>query len=521
MMEKIRSFFTKNFGLKILAVVLGIAVWIIIFNIQDPQTTVYVNVPIEYINENLLLTKKGRVFLSGPSTVSVAVTVNTSQSDKVDASFFSCTADLTATTGADIERQSLRTEVTQVGGQGVILDWAYTRGDPFVTIALDEYFSKQFSVNVKWENKEVEGMQVRTIRFDPETVTISGAKSKFTNVSAVKVPLTLSEVARNLTNGIYDGNMPIRIYDVNDTPIANITDFMLSTEFVKVHAEIDNLASVPLVLSGTPNGSPAEGYYYNGATVSLENVTLLSLSDITVDAITIPLSDIDINGLTAPADFTIDLSRYAPDGVSISEETAVVHVGISANSTMTVSFYSVIMDNGNQTIFNYTLRNRPSITVSGTAAAIAGVTEEVFRARVNVAGLAAGVYNVPVSVTLPEGVSLIGSNLTAEIQITYVETAPPETTTEEPTTEEPTEQTTDEPEDETTESGDETTESGDGTSEPVDETTEAGTSAPETSEAPSEAETTESVSEAPETEAPAESSSESEEQGGEEQTEAP
>ena len=352
MMEKIRSFFTKNFGLKILAVVLGIAVWIIIFNIQDPQTTVYVNVPIEYINENLLLTKKGRVFLSGPSTVSVAVTVNTSQSDKVDASFFSCTAALAATTGADIERQSLRTEVTQVGGQGVILDWAYTRGDPFVTIALDEYFSKQFSVNVKWENKEVEGMQVRSIRFDPETVTISGAKSKFTNVSAVKVPLTLSEVARNLTNGIYDGNMPIRIYDVNDTPIANITDFMLSTEFVKVHAEIDNLASVPLVLSGTPNGSPAEGYYYNGATVSLENVTLLSLSDITVDAITIPLSDIDINGLTAPADFTIDLSRYAPDGVSISEETAVVHVGISANSTMTVSFYSVIMDNGNQTVFN-------------------------------------------------------------------------------------------------------------------------------------------------------------------------
>ena len=506
MMQKIRSFLTHNLGLKILAVVLGIAVWIIIFNIQDPQTTVYVNVPIQYINENLLLTKKARVFLSGPSTVSVSVTVNTSQSNKVDSSFFSCTADLTATTGADLERQSLRTEVVQVGGEGLILDWSYTRGDPFVTVALDEFYSKPFSVNVKWDNLNVEGVAVRSIRFEPETITVSGPRSKFTNVSSVKVPLTLSEVAKNLTNGVYEGDMPIRMYDVNDSPIANITDFILSTEFVNVHAEIDNLASVPLVLSGTPRGTPAEGYYYNGATVSLERVTLMSLSDITADAITIPLSDLDISGLTASADFTIDLSKYEPEGINISEETAVVHIGISPNSTMTVNFYSVAFENGDSGLYNYTLRNRPSIVVSGTEAVVAGLSEAVFRARVNVAGLGAGIYNVPVSVTLPEGVSLIGSNLTAEIQVSYVETAPPETTTVEPETE-------------TTSEGETTETQGGESTEPGDVTTEPGTSSLEETEAPSGDVTPETPEE--ETDAPEEPSSEGGEPSGESGTDAP
>ena len=435
-MEKIRSFFTKNWGPKILAVIFGIAAWIIIFNIQDPTTIVYVDVPIEYINENLLLKKSQRVFLSGPATVSVSVTVHTSQSDQVESSFFKCTADLTASSGADITRQSLRTEVEQVGGQGLILDWTYTRGDPFVTIALDEYVSVPFVVSAKWESMEIEGMQVREISFSPDTVIVSGPKSKFTNVASVKVPLTLSEVARNLTNGIYDGKMPVKIYDATDTPISDVTSFALSTEFVNMHAEIDNLVSVPLKLSGVPNGTPAEGYYYNGATVSPENLTLLSLNDISVDAITIPLSDpaIDINGLTSSVDLTIDLSRYEPEGVNISEETAVIHIRISANSTMNFSFYSVAMEHTNTGLYNYTLRNRPSITVSGTAEAIAGLTAESFNARVNVSGLSAGTYNVPVSISLPSGVTLTESNLTAEIQITYIETAPPETTTQTPPT---------------------------------------------------------------------------------------
>lgn len=444
MMEKIRTFFTTNLLVKVLAVVIGIAFWIIIFNIQDPTTKVYVNVPVEYINENLLLAKHNRVFLSGPSTVSVAVTVHTSQSDQVDPSLFSCTADLTATTGADLTRQSLRTEVEQVDGFNFVLDWSYTRGDPFVTVALDEYVSKPFVVGTKWESTEIDGMQVRTIQYSPETIYVSGPASRFTNVNSVKVPLVISEVARNLTNGVYQGKMPIKIYDANDAALPNITDFNLSTEFVTMYAEIDNLVSVPLKLSGTPNGTPAEGYYYNGATVFPENITLLSLEDIKVDSITIPLSDpaIDINGLTSSVRFTVDLSGYEPEGVHISEETADILIQISANSTMSYSFYSVEMEHRNTALYNYTLRNRPSITVSGTEAAIAALTEESFKARINVSGLEAGTYNVPVSVSLPPGVTITTSNLTAEILVTYIETAPPETTTETPPTETPDESET-------------------------------------------------------------------------------
>ena len=474
MMEKIRSFFTKDLIRWILAIIFGIAAWIVVFNIQDPTTDVYVDVPIEYINEPLLLKNQKRVFLSGPSTVSVKVRVHTSQATEVESSFFKCTADLTATTGADITRQSLRTELEQVDGYGFVLDWSYTRGDPFVTVALDEYISKSFAVSAKWENMEAEGMKLRTLSFSPDTVTVSGPASRFTNVASVKVPLTLSDVARNLTNGIYEGQMPVKIYDATDTPISNVTSFALSTEFVTVYAEIDNLASVPLKLTGTPNGTPAEGYYYNGATVSPENLTLLSLNDITVDSITIPLSDpqIDISGLTSSVDLTIDLSRFEPEGVNISEETATIHIEISANSTMSFSFYSVAMEHTNTSLYNYTLRNRPYVTVSGTEAAIAGLTAESFNPRVNLSGLEPGIHHVPVSITTPRGVVLTASNLTAEIQITYIETAPPETP---PDTSTPTEP------DESTEPGEETTPPPDESTEPPSETDVPEESTPEES----------------------------------------
>lgn len=471
MMEKIRSFFTKNWGPKLLAVLIGIAAWIVVFNIQDPTTVVYVDVPIKYINENLLLKNQERVFLSGPATVSISVTVHTSQSDQVNSSFFECIADLTASTGADITRQSLRTEVEQIGGQGLILDWAYTRGDPFVTVALDEYVSKSFSVSAKWDSMEVEGMQLRSIQFSPETIRVSGPASKFTNVAAVKVPLNLSEVARYLTNGVFEGKMPIKIYDAADMPLSDITSFALSTEFVTTRVEIDNLVSVPLRLYGVPKGTPAEGYYYNGATVQPENLTLLSLNPISVDSITIPLSDagFDINGLTSSVDVTVDLSGYEPEGVSIFEETATIHIEISANSTMSFSFYSLTMEHTNTALYNYMLRNRPYVTVSGTEAAIAGLTAENFNPKINLSGLEAGTYHVPISITTPDGVTITASNLTAEIQITYIETAPPETTTVPPETESQDETTA--PEDESTVPGDETTETEPGESETVPEET--------------------------------------------------
>ena len=165
---------------------------------------------------------------------------------------------------------------------------------------------------------------------------------------------------------------------------------------------------------------------------------------------------------------TVDLSGYEPEGVSIFEETATIHIEISANSTMSFSFYSLTMEHTNTALYNYMLRNRPYVTVSGTEVAIAGLTAENFNPKINLSGLEAGTYHVPISITTPAGVTITASNLTAEIQITYIETAPPETTTVPPETESQDETTA--PEDESTVPGDETTETEPGESEtPADE----------------------------------------------------
>ena len=73
--SKIKDAFTKNIGLKIIAIVIGAIIWLAIVNTSDPSKTVTVhNIPITITNENAIL-KKGLVY-DVTSKQDVAVTVS-------------------------------------------------------------------------------------------------------------------------------------------------------------------------------------------------------------------------------------------------------------------------------------------------------------------------------------------------------------------------------------------------------------------------------------------------------------
>ena len=52
------GFFTKNIALKIISILIGLAIWAVLSNSQDPVITRNIYVPITYQNEDVLLARK-------------------------------------------------------------------------------------------------------------------------------------------------------------------------------------------------------------------------------------------------------------------------------------------------------------------------------------------------------------------------------------------------------------------------------------------------------------------------------
>ena len=88
MKNRIKRFFTTNIGWKIAAVFIGIIIWAVLSNTQDPLVSKDVYVPITYLNEDKLLANEKLCVLNKPETAHIVARVHTSQQSKVNASFF-------------------------------------------------------------------------------------------------------------------------------------------------------------------------------------------------------------------------------------------------------------------------------------------------------------------------------------------------------------------------------------------------------------------------------------------------
>ena len=85
---------TNNLGLKILAVVLAIFMWLIMVNVSNPLMTETRTVAVEMVNENILEKSNLTYELQGKNTVTVSYEVRVRDQYRITASDFYAYADL-------------------------------------------------------------------------------------------------------------------------------------------------------------------------------------------------------------------------------------------------------------------------------------------------------------------------------------------------------------------------------------------------------------------------------------------
>lgn len=420
---------TDNLSLKIMSVAVAVVVWLIVVNIDNPVGTNYYTITnVELINKEYVESSDtiGKMCMpeENQDTVRVAITADKKTRDKIKVSDISAVADLQQAVSLDTNPVMVPITVTcSVSGIGP--------GDIKVTpqnlsVNLDEKETQEFVVNVtRGDTKPDKDYEVGSLTANPEKVRITGPKSLVNKIDKVNAAIELNgktqDFTQEVTLSIIDKNQEaLSDSEMNSLRIENNAQVIVTAKLWKIRQGVK--------ISAGYVGTPAEGYQAGmiktvpdtiSVAGSTEGLETLAAND---NVITIPSESIDISGESSDVEKKISLKDLLPDNVKLtsdSSEDVWVTVSILPEGSREFSFPTKEIE----------VKNKPDdLQVTFETAQIAiriksdskdlddlDVTKDI-KASIDLEDKEEGNYEVPVTVSLPDGYEIV-ENVSTEVVI--------------------------------------------------------------------------------------------------------
>ena len=420
---------TDNLSLKIMSVAVAVVVWLIVVNIDNPVGTNYYTITnVELINKEYVESSDtiGKMCMpeEDQDTVRVAITADKKTRDKIRVSDISAVADLQQAVSLDTNPVMVPITVTcSVSGIG--------SGDIKVTpqnlsVNLDEKETQEFVVNVtRGDTKPGKDYEVGSLTANPEKVRITGPKSLVNKIDKVNAAIELNgktqDFTQEVTLSIIDKNQEaLSDSEMNSLRIENNAQVIVTAKLWKIRQGVK--------ISAGYVGTPAEGYQAGiiktvpdtiSVAGSTEGLETLAAND---NVITIPSESIDISGESSDVEKKISLKDLLPDNVKLtsdSSEDVWVTVSILPEGSREFSFPTKEIE----------VKNKPDdLQVTFETAQIAiriksdskdlddlDVTKDI-KASIDLEDKEEGNYEVPVTVSLPDGYEIV-ENVSTEVVI--------------------------------------------------------------------------------------------------------
>ena len=420
---------TDNLSLKIMSVAVAVVVWLIVVNIDNPVGTNYYTITnVELINKEYVESSDtiGKMCMpeENQDTVRVAITADKKTRDKIRVSDISAVADLQQAVSLDTNPVMVPITVTcSVSGIGP--------GDIKVTpqnlsVNLDEKETQEFVGNVtRGDTKPGKDYEVGSLTANPEKVRITGPKSLVNKIDKVNAAIELNgktqDFTQEVTLSIIDKNQEaLSDSEMNSLRIENNAQVIVTAKLWKIRQGVK--------ISAGYVGTPAEGYQAGmiktvpdtiSVAGSTEGLETLAAND---NVITIPSESIDISGESSDVEKKISLKDLLPDNVKLtsdSSEDVWVTVSILPEGSREFSFPTKEIE----------VKNKPDdLQVTFETAQIAiriksdskdlddlDVTKDI-KASIDLEDKEEGNYEVPVTVSLPDGYEIV-ENVSTEVVI--------------------------------------------------------------------------------------------------------
>jgi len=417
-MNKIISFFTTNIVWKVTALVMAVILWILAVNIEDPLETEYFRtIPIQIENMDVL-DRYGLVLLNQDeiekTNVTVRVQANRNLLTTLSKNNIKAYIDMSpiSFTFMDMVGESLSAPVyvTLPDAASSARDKSPTPNS--VKIVLDRLETREFPVTVVKTSEAADGYVSMEPVVSPETVRLKGARSILDVVQSVRVEVGLDAAKADYT--VYAA--PIVLGEDNEDLTSKVT---IDTNEVEVFIPINRHSQIPLV---TPviNGFTAEGYTITNVEMDVEYIDVVGRDEELAALTSIRLDPIDVSGLSETKVSTRDVRDFLRT-TNLSVRNGKPH---EVNITVTIereeirefiipiSNVEIIGDHpGAQFAESVTVR------VRGVERIISGLANNAIGASINISELAPGEHDVPVALSLPEGVSRIGEEPVIHVTI--------------------------------------------------------------------------------------------------------
>ena len=410
--KKIRDFLTKNWGLKILAVILSIILWIVVVSVNDPIEKRNFTAKVSLVNQETI-SDQGKYVSVADSSLSVTFRVSAHRSvmDRLSNSDFIATADLDYLD----EDGKVPIQITcSAYSQAQVKIIGATH---YLEVEVGKKQSKKFMINATTKGTPADGFAVKEATVTPNVVTVEGPASIVKTIDHVNAVADVDGISEDVTEKV----VPI-LYD-SDNNEMNTTRLTLSTTTVNVSVTMESVKTVPIEVSDPTSGQLPSGVTIDSITVDPDEASLVGDAENLnqISKIEIPFSVLDVSSNDESFSTTIDITSYLPEGVSLSDD-AKSKVTVKVNyKTETEKTVDVPTD-------NLTVKNLPdgyeaafedstvSIVLTGYQDDLSSISDSELTGSVDASGLSEGEHKVSVELTLPDGVK--AQNVSTKITIT-------------------------------------------------------------------------------------------------------
>lgn len=428
-----KRYLTNNILLKITSVIFAVMLWLIVLNIDDPNTSkVITNIPIQIENANAITDLNKVYTVVAGDTASVSVTGPRSIVDKLSASDFVATADFTelSTTNAvpitvEVSKSSYRDKVT------VFLKTNTMR------LSIEDIEEKEFSIEVSNIGFLSDGYVIYENNAADKMVTVYAPTSVMNTIAHVKAMVPAEGQSDDFVSNIIlictdaDGR-EIQMDKNNITMSALSTTVKSTVYYSKKVAVKEEFANV------VPNG-----YSILGNEISNTEVTIVGKKKdvLPISELIIPSDLLEVVSNTKDYEIKCNIQDMLPDGVYAFGEVLDVTVKLHIDRTVSRSYNIDVKKLG---LINIPADYDASIVTKGTFVyTLAGLEENIKEYdtqesyNVSLEGLGEGTHTVEVTIEVPNGMRLV-EKVYVEVKLSKAGDEP--TTTTRPNTETTTEE---------------------------------------------------------------------------------
>lgn len=395
----------NNLSLKIVSAVFAVILWTVIVNIYDPNTSyTFSNITVQLVNTQSLTEKNYTFEVVDGGKISVTVSGPKSVVTDLKTSDIAATADLSKVT-AFTDYVDIQVQVVKDGQ--VLNNVEAVPRTSALKLSIENRDTNTYAVNVNTTGTPANGYAVASTTTSPTYIKVTGPTSLVEGVASVGVDVDVSG-AKGTVNTQSDINM----YDSDGNIIAN-EELEMSSETADVIVEMARTKTVPVVVK--TSGTPSQDCVVTGTSLSQTSVVISGQQEelSKIDNITIPSSAVSVDGLSEDKTYTFKLTDYVPSGVKIvSDSRLQVTIKISKASTKTVHISSDAIKIENVSSgYNAVIEGTGiDVIISGTGTMLENISATDITCNVNAAGLSAGTHSVDVSVSVPDGCSVLESS---------------------------------------------------------------------------------------------------------------